>query len=476
MYWADEIVKKLKGNTQHVADGKTPSGRIHVGSLRGVMIHDAIVRALLAKKVETKFSYIFDDLDPFDTVPAGLNASVFKKYLGMPLNKVPSPGETSASFAECFADEFVNVFTQLGVEAKILWQSKLHEDGTLDEAIRIALDKAAEIANIYQEVSGSKNKRTEWVPFQPICQKCGKIGTTKATKWDGKEVEYECLEDLVSYTLGCGYHGKVSPFGGTGKLPWKVYWPARWFALNITIEGEGKDLASKGGARDVANHIAKKIYKIDPPLDIPYEFFLFGGAKMSTSKGIGVAAAEMLEILPAKLIRFLMLYSRPMQAINFDPTDPPTIPKLFDEYDKTQVKKMMRFKDVVNLLQMPGKQDELNQNDVKQRVSYARIWLDRFAPEDEKFTIKEEFPEEALHLSGQQKEFLQTIVELLAKDWEGEKFQNEIYNKAKEIGLSSKDAFSAVYLALLGKDHGPKAAWLILSLDRDFVKKRFQEV
>ena len=30
----------------------------------------------------------------------------------------------------------------------------------------------------------------------------------------------------------------------------------------------------------------------------------------------------------------------------------------------------------------------------------------------------------------------------------------------KELGLNGKETFETIYIALLGKDHGPKAAWL----------------
>lgn len=476
MFWADEIIKKVSGSKQHVTDGKTPSGKIHAGSLRGVLIHDAIYQALKDKGVEVSFSYLFDDLDVFDRVPAGLDEKVFGKYIGMPLSRIPSPDPSAENYGEFFANDFINVLSSLGIKPTILWQTKLHKDGILDEAIKIALDNAEKIADIYQKVSGSKKKEQGWLPFQPICEKCGKIGTTKAVKWDGKDVEYECLPDLVTWAKGCERRGKVSPFGGSGKLPWKIYWPARWFALKTTIEGEGKDLASKGGARDVASHIAREVYNIKPPYDIQYEFFLFGGKKMSTSKGVGTPASEIVEILPPELVRFLMLRSRPMQAINFDPSEPQTIPKLFDDYDKTQTEKLTRLKDVVNTLQMPGKEQELEKSDVKPRVRYAKIWLERFAPEEEKFTVKEELPEAALHLSGLQRMFLAKVAEELEKDWEAEAFQVNLYEWAKELELASKDAFAAIYISLIGKDHGPKAAWLILSLGKEFVKKRFNQI
>ena len=45
MYWADELAASVSG-PQVVNDSKTPSGTVHVGSLRGVVLHDAIARAL----------------------------------------------------------------------------------------------------------------------------------------------------------------------------------------------------------------------------------------------------------------------------------------------------------------------------------------------------------------------------------------------------------------------------------------------
>ena len=45
MFWADELAAGFEG-PQVVNDSKTPSGTVHIGSLRGVVLHDAIHRAL----------------------------------------------------------------------------------------------------------------------------------------------------------------------------------------------------------------------------------------------------------------------------------------------------------------------------------------------------------------------------------------------------------------------------------------------
>ena len=41
MYWADELASRIHG-PQVVNDSKTPSGTVHVGSLRGPVVLDAI--------------------------------------------------------------------------------------------------------------------------------------------------------------------------------------------------------------------------------------------------------------------------------------------------------------------------------------------------------------------------------------------------------------------------------------------------
>ncbi len=514
MFWADrvaeDIKKKSKGDPQLVDDQKTPSGRIHVGALRGVIIHDLAFKALKDDRIDVRYTYIIDDMDPMDDLPAYLPKDKFEEYMGMPLKDIPAP-EGKGSYSEYYAKDFIEVFNRLGANPEIIWTSNLYKSGKLDKAIKIALDNAEKIQEIYHKVSGSQ-KEKNWLPFSPVCSDCGKIGTTRAIGWDGKEIEFTCEPSMVEWAKGCGYKGKVSPFGVSGKLPWKVEWAAKWAVLGVTVEGEGKDHASKGGARDTADAISKEVFKYNPPYDIPYEFFLFGGGKMSSSKGIGASATEVSETLPPEVLRFLMTRTQPKVAIDFDPSDKNTVPALFDEYDRgrsahfekgdpdlaktwqaSQVSEpknsfALRFTQVVNFVQIPGadlekeaesaKGSKLNAEDkqaLSERAKYAKIWLEKFAPDEVKFKISEKLPDEVKKLSSAQKKFSEKLSDLVNKAKEPEKFQNEIYQLGKEIGLPSNDTFSAIYIALLGKESGPKAAWLILSLDKDFVKKRFLE-
>ena len=58
MFWTQEVLKGIDTSIpQLVNDSKTPSGEPHVGSLRGVLIHDAIYKVLRANGVSAR--YIF---------------------------------------------------------------------------------------------------------------------------------------------------------------------------------------------------------------------------------------------------------------------------------------------------------------------------------------------------------------------------------------------------------------------------------
>jgi lysyl-tRNA synthetase class 1 len=88
--WADELASRVSG-PQVVNDSKTPSGTVHVGSLRGPVILDVITRALRSRGLETTLLYGVDDLDPMDA-QALLTPDAIDREMGRPLAHVPGPG------------------------------------------------------------------------------------------------------------------------------------------------------------------------------------------------------------------------------------------------------------------------------------------------------------------------------------------------------------------------------------------------
>lgn len=505
MFWADKVAQQLKERNlplEWVDDMKTPSGRVHVGSLLGVVFHDLVYKALLKQGVTAKYTYVFENHDPMDDIPSYLPREKFEQYLGMPLFAIPSPVEGYKDFATYYAMEFQQAFNAIGCHPEILWTKDLYTSGKMNAGIKVVLDNAEEIRKIYQEMY-KKEIATDWYPFQVYCEQCGKVSTTRVYDWDGELVHYRCPVDATAWTKGCGHEGKVTPFsdesGIKGKMPWKVEWPAKWQAIGVTVEGAGKDHMSRGGSHDLATLVCERVLHYPIPYPVGYEFMLIGGKKMSSSKGRGFAASDMVRILPPEIVRFLIVKMNISQQTNFDP-DGETIPRLFDEYqeyathyfdnkedDEARVFELsqvgevvkpplsVRFSTLAQWVQMPNMQEKIKAEGLEVWAEYAKIWLDMFAPESEKFAVKQELPQEVTTLNVKQREFLGAVAQLLDVHQEPELFQKTIYEKAKDMGVPSQEAFGAIYLSLLGKTHGPKAGWLILSLDKVFVKTRFMQ-
>ncbi len=334
MDWADELAARVSG-PQVVNDSKTPSGTVHVGSLRGPVILDVITRALRANGLETTLLYGVDDMDPMDA-QALLTPDAIEREMGRPLAHVPDPaGDGHASYARHFAGIFIDVFAGLGIHPdRYYWMSDIYPTGAMDPYIRLGARPRPAGPRDLPSRGQRPASRTAWHPLAVVCPTCGKVGTTIVTEWDGERVFFECRVDLVTWAQGCGTTGWLSPFGGTAKLPWNLEWAAQWSLFGVTIEPGGKDLSTAGGSRDRSDAIAREVFEREPPLNVPYEFLNIGGKKMSTSKGQGAAAHTIVEVIPPEQLRFLFLRPRPNQAIEFDPDGTDAVPRLFDEFDR----------------------------------------------------------------------------------------------------------------------------------------------
>ena len=525
MFWADRLVEEVRGQFGEkirsgapliIRDEKTASGRVHVGSMRGVAIHGTISEILKEEGVPQKFLYEINDFDPMDGLPTYLDKAVFEPHMGKPLYKIPSPDGKAKNYAEYFAEEFMSVITETGYEPEFYRSSELYLSGKMNEVIRLALEKADTIRRIYKEVSGSERK-DDWLPLSVICENCGKVGTTKAKDWDGEKVTYTC-GDFVDWAKGCGHSASISPFDGRAKLPWKVEWAAKWKVVGVDIEGAGKDHSTKGGARDVANHIAKEVFDIEPPFDMPYEFFLVGGKKMSSSKGHGASAREIADLLPSHIFRLALIGKDIKQQFNLEP-EGDTVPVLFDTYDKyaesffagtqddyTRLFSLIhlpsertklashflpRFSQVAFLVQMPHLSylDEVvrlkgsdittdDKNEAELRSKYAKYWLTEYAPEDFRYEIQKEVPASAKGFSAAQKEALRTVLDYIEENTvlDGQVFHTALHEMRKASGLEAKEFFTPIYQSILGKDSGPKAGWFLSVLDREFLLERLKEV
>src|SRR4029079_12579172 len=129
---------------QVVNDSKTPSGTVHVGSLRGPVILDVITRALRHAGLETQLLYGIDDLDAMDS-QALLTPDAIEREMGRPLAHIPDQvADGHASYARHHAQVFIDTFAGLGIRPdRYYWMSEHYAAGDMDPYIRIALDRAA---------------------------------------------------------------------------------------------------------------------------------------------------------------------------------------------------------------------------------------------------------------------------------------------------------------------------------------------
>jgi lysyl-tRNA synthetase class 1 len=420
------------------------------------------------------------------------------------------------NFAELYGQEYVDVVNRIGFGATVYRATELYREGKMNAQIRAALDKKDLIRSIYKEVSGSE-KPEGWYPLNVICENCGNLSATKITAWDGEQVTYTCSSDTIEWATGCDHQGVISPFDGNASFPWKPEWAAKFVAKGVHFEGGGKDHYSKGGSRQVAEAISRQVFKHEPPYGVFNEFFLIGGKKMSSSKGNAATAKEMVELLPPHILRLLLLKTPINRQIDFEP-EGDAVPVLWDVYDRlaektwegiedddSQIFKfthlpeergsinerrfLPRFSQIAFFVQMPHmdiyeevakmKESELTDADrteINLRVEYAKRWLANYADDRFIFELQDTVPVLVSELTAEQKIALTKLADKVeaGSEMTGETLHSLIHDVKEESGLSPKEFFTAIYIAFLGKESGPKVGWFLSTLEKEFLVSRLQ--
>lgn len=488
VHWADIIAREAEG-AQVIATGITPSGNIHVGNMREVVTADAIFRAMEDIGKTARLIYIADTFDPLRTVYPFLPAE-YKQYVGMPLSEIPDPFGCCVSYAEHYLKPFLESLDELDIAPDVYRADEMYKRGQYTAAIRTALECRDQIAHILRTVS-RRDLPSKWSPFNPLCKRCGRISSAEI-------LQHEPQLASVKYKCDCGGEGLADYSKGEGKLAWRVDWPARWGILGVTIEPFGKDHAVAGGSYDTGKRISKDVFGYEPPRPVPYgHIHLKGKGKMSSSKGVTVTIQEMLETVPADVLRFMIIKTKPEKLIDFDPGL--GLLPLIDEFDRGQSRAAelskvseetfaVPFRHMVTAVQIAHDLDDLvqvlrrsgyapsNINALKKRTKNVKNWLDRFAPPFVKFQVQPVLPVQAKTLTNGQKEVLLKLANALKVDSnDPEWLHNEVYDISAQVGIDSKDAFKAIYIAVLGKTSGPRAGWFLTSLSPEFVITRFNE-
>lgn len=473
------------------AAGISPSGVVHFGNFRDVVVAHLVREALQHKGKEARLIFSWDNFDRFRKVPGGVPES-FVEHIGKPLSKIPDPhGACHASYAEHFQEPFVEAMEKLGIDIAYRNQTKLYENGTYDEAIFHALTERLKIADILLSFMTEKAKgekginpdeyRETYYPIAVYSRFTGKDITNILGYDGGSRVTYLCVETGKEDTVDVSKEH-------IAKLAWKPDWAMRWRHEHVHFEPGGHDHASPGGSYDVASVIAKKIFEYDAPLFVEYKFVGIQGlgAKMSGSKGNAVSPRELLDIYEPELLKWLYVRKSPDQS--FELAFNSEIYRQYDEYDAEHSDaRAIPFRQAVGFGQIVQWQEkkihhvlaalgyEYTEESIARRVPLAKNWLTRYNPEEAVVLQKEANTTYARTLSLKQRRHIEALRAALLENQHAsiEELETLVYDIPKSPALSEQELkkeqrafFKDVYTLLIGKDTGPRLGTFLWAIDR----------
>ena len=521
-FWPDKIAKELItkwGGKQVIVTGTSMSGEPHIGSANDVIRGHAIMLALKRMKAPAELIWISDDMDPFRSVPADLPKEL-EDYLGTPVYNIPDFWKCHKNFAEHFESKFIKQLEAAKVKPKILLGIEMYRKGMYNDVIKLAIEKRKEIAEILNKYRSTPLSE-DWYPINIICNKCGKIATTKILSYDKKRAEAEYICDSETVLLhrknpvsGCGYRGKISVLDGNAKLSWRVEWPARWVFLKTTCEPFGKEHAAGGGSWDTGKEIVK-ILGWKPPHPLIYEHFLVNGEKMSKSKGNVITVSDMLRYMTPEHLRYWMFQGK--LTIAKDINISKMIPHLFDEFDKAeriffgkettedkkkdnnykrafelsvikpkkklllkipyesmvQIVKILPEKNRINFvlekMKEFGYKEKIKENQIgylEERIKLMENWVKDFQKEDVK----------SVEIKEEDKILIKKLIEKISALDNEEELQSEIFKIARESGEKPIRFFKMIYRILINSESGPKLGHYILTAGKNEIINKLKAV
>jgi len=509
LFWADQIAETiLKRKGFHYIKKPAPrmkehtvktsaslSGVLHIGRLSDTIRGESVYRALKDAGAKAKLIWVAEDMDPLRKVPKGVPAN-FEKYIGMPVTDIPDPDGCHKSYAEHHVSEYFNVIDDF-VKAKMQKFSMRQEyrKGNFAPYIKKIIGNMEDIIKI-QNMYRSNPLPKGWSPWKPICENCGKIITTSVTDFADGVAHYECKDYSFEKTKakGCGHKGENDPMKFNGKLMWKSEWAAQWARWKVVSEGAGKEYQVPNSAWWVNAEIVERMLGFPMPEPIFYEHIMIDNQKMSASLGNVVYPSQWLEVAPAELLRYF--YNKKlMKTRSFSWKE---LPNLYDDYDDSamvyfgrrklknkhdekHVKRLfemsqlgkpketeMSFDIAVALSQIPGKSGK--------RIDYARLWVKKYAPEM-KIELQERVPVSVVNkLDAKQRNGIKSLIDIIESNPSEQKLYNSFWKIAEEQDIAAKSLFSAVYLALIGREQGPRLAPFILAVGTERVAKVLKQI
>lgn len=527
---AEEVFRRVAGKGTAICNGGlSVSGLQHVGRLRGeVTIVDTVARLLRKREVHAEHFLTLYTVDAWKGKEAQLKQfpkpGEAREYTGWPLFRVPDPHGCHSSWVEHYWEDFGKHLGAFAEEVCIVTTRELYtgSERMKEFVLRSVTDLRGQVVATLNKYRGEKKLSSDAIPFQPICEKCGRVDTTESAEVDAKNfrVKYTCRH--------CGHTGYASL--SEGKLNWRVEWVGVWYALGVDFEPYGKDHATPGGSRDSCNDLAKNVYGFEPPVGLAYEWvgYRAGGkdrGDMGSSDFIGFTPRQWLEVAEPEVLRFLYLLSPPMRRVVLSLEEVPSYYDLFDKAERVFYRLEEGEEDLgssyeLALLQRPPEQPpfriryinsmiltqvlpskgerieevierlketkqltrDLTEEEVaaiQRRIRLARRWLELYAPPYYRISVVDTPPyaeisklldESMVRLLS---ELVQRLKALEVWDEEGIKSAMMSIERTRE---EEKTFFQLLYLMFFGKPFGPRIAPYLAMLNKDFVLTRLSEV
>lgn len=499
-HWTQILVDQLlmeKKAPYIISGGMTTSGPAHLGTICEFMYPAVLEQSLKDKGERTSFHFVGDILDAFDGIPFELEkyTQVLTPELGKPLVYTLDPMGCHKSFGEHYLSQAQELMKWLSLKIEVIGANELYESGKMDKYATLFLHEEEKVKEVVARTSMKNIEEMKfWSPIMPICEKCGKIATTAVTWHNDEEYEYVCDRN-VEYTKGCGYKGKAKLKDHHYKLQWRLHWPA-WQALfDSRIEGSGIDHMTKGGSATTAYSIHKEILRRDPPILFKYGFILINGKKYSKSKGIGMSAKELSELIPPELLKYVLIEPDIQSNKDIDPTGDKLI-QLYEVVERTSklqkpenradekrilafnvaIKKLSWKSSFVDMLlnyQIYHDWDKVGEilgdkDGVKYLAPYIEKWLAKgYAPDRYDFSVKQS-------KISDNKEAVKDFISRLKVKMSDLEVHNLVYETAKANKIESEALFTSLYNALIGKPKGPRLGKLIVSIGIPKVKEMLE--
>ena len=540
-HWVEELAEQVerfleerrRGKEVYVFNGGlSVSGLQHVGRLRGEVIIPEVVRRILERRRGWRIRqlltlYTQDAWKGKEPQCAQFPdpGEACKRYRGWPLIRVPDPKGCHANWVEHYWSDFgpyIPEFTDGRVE--VVTTTELYR-GRLLEFTKMSIEKREEIRRVLNKYRGRNPYPPGWIPFEPICARCGRIDSTESLEVRGETVVYRCK--------ACGYSGEA-PLT-EGKLNWRLEWVGVWWALGVDFEPYGKDHAMPGGSRDSAKDLAVNVFGFEPPFGTPYEWVAYRDPEtgeetdMSSSDFKGFTPREWLEVAHPEVLRFLYLRVPPMRKVTLSLRDIPSYynawyqaERIFygaettgDEEQDAHLAKTYLYslrdweipdrlpaqppythaailawllrrlddrealEEALKRLQktghMPREPTDYDLERLRSLLPKARRWMERYAPPQMRVDVLEEPP--SVELPDWVRERMRKAAELLERleAWDEESIKKALMEATKGLsGRERREFYKWFYRIFVGRDSGPRAAPLLSLLDRGFVVKRMR--